>query len=373
MAPANSTISVAHGSYGTPSNRLTDAIEDSGTAAHLHIRGPATGALPTIYTAAFVGIDLTNASSVSRVAIDSSGSLGALAVAYASSANHVKATASSGEFGACSLDDSTLTDSECIATGDGVDAIQVSGYASETATVRGVTAVATGATGSGIRASEMEAGDNISVSVVNSILSGASGSATAAASTGSSATVTLVHSDAVLDSQAHNGGTETVTTNATDISKAPKFVSATTGNYAEAKGSPTINKGAADPSTDTDLAGHARTVGSAPDMGALEFLQKAALSHLKITKRGTESLRGSVRINAEGVATKVRIIVTRHGKQVEAQKAPKTYRHRATVHFAIHLLGAGRTYRIHAVADQRRRADRNQGEVRNHKAIALGG
>jgi hypothetical protein len=58
-----------------------------------------------------------------------------------------------------------------------------------------------------------------------------------------------------------------------NISAAPVFVDAGSGNYREAGTSPTIDAGVSDPALSAaDLDGNARMLGSAPDMGAYEFV-----------------------------------------------------------------------------------------------------
>jgi hypothetical protein len=58
-----------------------------------------------------------------------------------------------------------------------------------------------------------------------------------------------------------------------NISAAPVFVDAASGNFHEAATSPTIDAGVGDLSlSSTDLDGNLRTLGDAPDMGAYEFI-----------------------------------------------------------------------------------------------------
>ena len=58
-----------------------------------------------------------------------------------------------------------------------------------------------------------------------------------------------------------------------NISVAPLFVDAGAGDYRQAPGSPTVDAGTTDPDLGTtDLDGDARTLGSAPDIGADELV-----------------------------------------------------------------------------------------------------
>ena len=57
----------------------------------------------------------------------------------------------------------------------------------------------------------------------------------------------------------------------------PVFVDAANGDYREAAGSPTIDAGIADQLGPLDLAGNTRVLGSAPDIGAYEFVPPPAV------------------------------------------------------------------------------------------------
>jgi len=64
-----------------------------------------------------------------------------------------------------------------------------------------------------------------------------------------------------------------------NISAAPVFADSASGNYREDASSPTIDAGAPDPElSTTDLDGNGRALGSAPDMGAYEFVPGGAPS-----------------------------------------------------------------------------------------------
>jgi hypothetical protein len=64
----------------------------------------------------------------------------------------------------------------------------------------------------------------------------------------------------------------TVVTGGGNQSAPPLFVNAAAGDYREAPGSPTIDAGVVDQLGALDLAGNPRTLGSAPDIGAYEFV-----------------------------------------------------------------------------------------------------
>ena len=63
-----------------------------------------------------------------------------------------------------------------------------------------------------------------------------------------------------------------VVTGGGNQSAPPLFVNSVAGDYREAAGSPTIDAGVADQLGALDLAGNPRVLGSAPDIGAYEFL-----------------------------------------------------------------------------------------------------
>ena len=74
-------------------------------------------------------------------------------------------------------------------------------------------------------------------------------------------------------------------------SAAPLFVNTEAGDFREAAGSPTIDAGLADELGPLDLAGNPRVLGSAPDIGAYEFVppapeQKGGVRSLSIKPKG---------------------------------------------------------------------------------------
>ncbi len=83
-------------------------------------------------------------------------------------------------------------------------------------------------------------------------------------------------------------------------SAAPLFVDAEGGDYREASGSPTIDAGIAGQLGPLDLTGNSRTLGSAPDIGAYEFVPApqppvaaaGALESLKLSKARFRAAKG---------------------------------------------------------------------------------
>jgi hypothetical protein len=70
-------------------------------------------------------------------------------------------------------------------------------------------------------------------------------------------------------------GSSTVTDVGANQTAPPLFADAASGDYQEAAGSPTIDAGTADQLGVLDLAGNARVLGAAPDIGAFEFVPPA--------------------------------------------------------------------------------------------------
>jgi Ca2+-binding RTX toxin-like protein len=141
-----------------------------------------------------------------------------------------------------------------------------------------VTAIATGSDSFGVVVYDFGSGgtnENWKITAVNSIIDGgdsdiASWSSNAAdnivvdARNSNYATVDVVGTGAHFNNL---GGNQTV---------APLFVNLAGSNFHQADGSPTINAGFADPQLGpTDIDGNARTLGSAPDIGADEYVPPA--------------------------------------------------------------------------------------------------
>jgi hypothetical protein len=132
--------------------------------------------------------------------------------------------------------------------------------------VRNVTAVATGADSAGIqsRYSESNPGSH-TLTLTNSIAQGASDLRTE----DSNGTGRIVVSNSNFDVVKEE--TVGAITGSANQSAPPLFVGA--GDYREAPGSPTIDAGIAEAAmSPLDLAGNPRALGSAPDIGAFEFV-----------------------------------------------------------------------------------------------------
>jgi hypothetical protein len=136
------------------------------------------------------------------------------------------------------------------------------------ATVSNVTAIAFGGNSAGIqsRYSEVMSGSH-TLTLVNSIAEGASDLRTEDSPGG---TGRIVASNSNFEST--KGDIEGTITGSANQTAAPLFVDAASGDYRPAPGSPTIDAGASGELGPLDLAGNPRVLGSAPDIGAYEFV-----------------------------------------------------------------------------------------------------
>jgi hypothetical protein len=158
------------------------------------------------------------------------------------------------------------------------------------------------------------------------------------------ASITVSHCDYALTGISNHG---TLHADATDIHTPPIFVNAPT-DYREAAGSPTINAGAADTGSDTDLAGLPRVLGSAPDIGAFERAQPPATHGLKVTRTTKHSAHLTVKANPEGLATTVKILASHHHHSTT--RSVGTGRTAKKVKLTVKGLKRHTKYQFHAVA-----------------------
>jgi Thrombospondin type 3 repeat len=187
--------------------------------------------------------------------------------------------------GACQLDataaGTTLRDSVCWDTdpSSASSAIFISSVVTAVSHLRNVTAIAPGTGGQGIFVS----GDGpatTSVDASNVIARGTFVDVWADTTVvGAMATVTLDHSNYATEMET-GLGTASVTNPGTTTNQtaAPLFAAPASGDFHQLMGSPTINagNGAATLLGTLDFEGEPRTVGSAPDIGADEYLDTDA-------------------------------------------------------------------------------------------------
>jgi hypothetical protein len=157
-------------------------------------------------------------------------------------------------------------------------------------TASNVTAIATGENSAGIqsRYSESSSGSHTLV-LANSIADGASDLRT---EDGSGGPGRIVVSNSNFDSV--KAETEGAIAGPANQAAPPLFVDAASGDYRPAAGSPTIDAGAPGDLGPLDLAGSQRVLGSAPDIGAYEFVPPPApgvLTSLAIAPKAFRPLR----------------------------------------------------------------------------------
>lgn len=178
----------------------------------------------------------------------------------------------------CVTRNGLLRNSFCLNTKIGGAGLWINqgGAGTSTVNLRNVTAIASGSGGS---VGVMIYVDTAHIATINGIGVIASGALYDVAANdgagGSSATIQLANSNY---EQTFEGTFSSVTPAGTNGNQtaAPQFVNAAAGDYHQAAGSPTIDAGAVDGSSGTtDFDGDARTLGSAPDIGADEFVPPA--------------------------------------------------------------------------------------------------
>jgi hypothetical protein len=361
-APTGSEVIIEPGNYGSVGTPLNENLSDGG--GRLNIHGEVGHPNPVIYETGDIPITLSG-SSLSDVTVISYGP--AALNLSGGTATRVHASDSADGAGTCELSpygttvNPTLTDSVGVATGtDGVaveDAATFSFNEGRThATVENVTAEATGPGGLGLddSAAVNGAGSTVDlyVQATNDIFYGTRyGLLAEANDDGAAATVILRHSAANSWRALGRSNAEVDTETPGDSHATPLFVDAAHQNYAERAGSPTIDKGVPIEGAPTnDILGNPRIVHGAPDLGAYEHLVGPALSHLKLTKSTSSSLRAKVRVNGEGIAAHLTLSVYRNGRFVQAVKNPHAIVHAATAHFVVHFLKPGTSYQIRARA-----------------------
>jgi hypothetical protein len=144
------------------------------------------------------------------------------------------------------------------------------------ATLRNVTAAATGGDGDALVVGATGGGNN-RIDAKNVIAFGTGADARTSTDGAATATVTLESSNFDTQEESGTGATVTDPGTGTNQTGAPLFVNAAIGDLHELAGSPTIDAGAVvDMMGTADLDGDPRTVGAAPDIGADEFVPAPA-------------------------------------------------------------------------------------------------
>jgi hypothetical protein len=179
-----------------------------------------------------------------------------------------------GAIGACTTRDSLL-----LASGTKANAYVGEGFEDGlTGVVRNVTAIASGEGSTGIRSGYgLAPTGNFLLDVKNSVADGGAVDVYATESGTGNGNVVIANSNFdrpkrdTFAALTEAGGNQAA---------APLFVDAAAGDYREAAGSPTIDAGIADGLGTLDLAGSARVIGAAPDIGAFEYVPPAPLGEI---------------------------------------------------------------------------------------------
>jgi hypothetical protein len=291
---AGDEVIVEPGTYGTgtPLSSLTDSA-----ATPLNVHGVAGSPRPVIVFSG-IGDAITLAaqgSTLSHVDVNdtSPGSGTAINITGGGSATDVVAVASNPAGTACGVI-GTLTKAICAATGaagSGVAAAAGGTAQTLTATVRDVTAWASGSASTGLLAAPGTS-TTINVTVTNTIAHGVSADVDAQ-STGGVANVALDHSSFATTHGA------TISRGAGNVGTA-QLIDTANLNFHELAASPTVDAGAAEPSG-TDIYGTARPLGTAPDIGAAELIEAplVAVTGARDVTDKTATLTGIV--NPEGL------------------------------------------------------------------------
>jgi len=305
-APSADEVTIEPGTYGSPGSPITTEL----TASDVHVHGQSGAANPVVYVAAgpeamFLG---GNTSTLSHLTVVSSGSAGGVLVF--GNADHLTVLATAAFSYACAVF-GDQSDSLCVDTGTQGAAVELEhGGGDETVSLDNVTAIATA--GAGILADTGSSG-SLTVAATDTIARGAQADTAVAADSGCTTEVDFAHSAyRPASSELSGPGTVSVVNQGGNVSADPKFVNANVGDYREAAGSPTIDKGLRRIGHPTDLAGNPRNLGKTTDIGAYEFLPKPRVGKIHVSHKTAHSLTVKVPVNPEGLATAVRL-VARHG------------------------------------------------------------
>jgi hypothetical protein len=186
---------------------------------------------------------------------------------------------------ACSGRDLTLENTVCwVTSGEGTALSTHADTDHSTSVARNVTLWAPGSFGYGVFVSA-SAGFTNSLQLFNAVVKGGSGNGhgdlrTFAYDSGATAEILTDHTryDPATNTTAGDG-TNTIVAHEANIAAMPRFVNPAAGDFHQTCLSPTVNAGADDElNGDSDFDGDDRVIGSAPDMGADEFLPLSPLT-----------------------------------------------------------------------------------------------
>jgi hypothetical protein len=273
-AKSNDEVIVGSGIYILSSTDIEVGPAKTGVYVHGDFSGPRpmiVGAYPGSAMVGMFGpdgrlayLDVTNNSNGGTVACYGGGTVERMRVA-------VKGT---GATAVTQLDTCLVRDSVVRAEGESTVAISALGTGTSAGAIRNVTAIATGPKTVGLQAEGSYVPATVYTSNVrNSILSGDQYDLQSIVGGAGSGNATIANSN--FDVAKQEAGT-LIAQGSGNQSAPPQFVNATAGDYREAPGSPTIDAGADEKLGPEDFDGNPRFLGSAPDIGAFEFVQPPA-------------------------------------------------------------------------------------------------
>jgi hypothetical protein len=270
-AATNDEVIVTTGTYSVAEPLFPVA------ATNVNIHGDTSAPMPKVAGTTGIGVPvgMTAGSRLSYMEITNSGTSSNTVVCNPGGLIERVRLLGSGEgaTGLTMIGNCTARDSVVRVDGQASTAVSAYGYSPSTAmgTARNLTAIATGPQSAGIvaRYTEPKPG-SYTLDLKNSIASGEASDLVSRPNPDPEGLANIVVSNSNFDVTAPEGtGTIGGGSNQTEP---PIFVDAANGDYHEAPGSPTIDAGVADQIGALDLEGSPRSLGAAPDIGAVEFV-----------------------------------------------------------------------------------------------------
>lgn len=311
------TVIVGPGDYGSPSSPRSTLYAEG-----ISIRGESARSRPRLFIAApgSSGVEMSGAgASISDIEIDQSASSAPGLTMYGSESAERVIVRSAGP--ACMLKQigasaakPVIRDSLCLASSSesngssGVETLNASN-AEFDPTLENVTAYASGANVGIVVESGSNSGTGSTTVHAVDVIARGGGFADISTISYTTAvnTVEMVASnyDPSTDYTGHSG--DQIIDGGGNQSTAPSFVDAAGGDYREAAGSPTIDAGRTYAGQGAlDLAGNSRVIGSAPDIGAYEWVPVPVSTTLAASglSAGRATLNGAV-ANMDGAGAEV--------------------------------------------------------------------
>jgi hypothetical protein len=266
-AESNDEVIVGAGTYSPGAT-----VEVPAGAINVEIHGDLGGPMPKISTSLLQGpIVLGAEGRLKYLDIENQGGA-AIGCFHGTSVERVRVKdVAAGGVGIYQTSDCVVRDS--LVRAEGEDSVALRGFGlngDATGVVRNITAIATGPGSVAIMANfEEQSSGSYTLNVKNSI-AGGEGVDLAAIEGGLGPGKIVISNSNFATSKVT--GSSTVTDSGANQTPSPLFADAANGDYREAAGSPTIDAGTVSQLGALDLAGSARVLGPAPDIGAYEFV-----------------------------------------------------------------------------------------------------